>query len=139
MVSPETDIEESDVAKRNMILGTHLLGWNSSALGDFVSRFDDLASKAGLEEGSTDEQEPDDCQWSHVISWQHGSVPDPVGRSLRGFPDWVVNSTPRPSTNRVTFCNWKYFTKDTPLLDSGLIGPVRIRFGQKFSLTADEN
>jgi len=81
-----------------------------------------------------DEQEPDDCQWSHVISWPHGPVPDPVGRSLSIIPDWVINKTPRPSSGRITFCNWKYFTKDTPLLESGLLGPVLIRFGQRFEL-----
>lgn len=81
-----------------------------------------------------DEQEPDDCNWSHIISWPHGHQPTPVGRSLAGIPQWVIDKTPRPSSGRITFCNWKYFTKDSPLLDSGLIGPVQIRFGQRFEL-----
>lgn len=81
-----------------------------------------------------DEQEPEDCQWSHIISWPHGHQPTPVGRSLRGIPQWVIDQTPRPSSGRVTFCNWKYFSKDTPLLDSGLIGPVRILSGRRFEL-----
>ena len=81
-----------------------------------------------------DEQEPDDCNWSHIISWPHGHQPTPVGRSLAGIPQWVIDKTPRPSSGRITFCNWKYFTKDSPLLDSGLIGPAQIRFGQRFEL-----
>jgi hypothetical protein len=81
-----------------------------------------------------DEQEEDDCQWSRVVSWQHTTVPDPVGRSLVRIPEWVINGEPRPSGGRITFCNWKYFNKDTPLLESGLIGPVQIRFGQRFKL-----
>lgn len=81
-----------------------------------------------------DEQEPDDCQWSHIISWPHSAKPDPVGRSLRLVPDWVINQEPRPSQGRVTFSNWKYFDKDTPLLESGLIGPVSIRAGLQVEL-----
>jgi hypothetical protein len=81
-----------------------------------------------------DEQEPDDAQWSHVISWPHSAKPDPVGRSLSRIPDWVINQEPRPSQGRITFSNWKYFNKDTPLLDSGLIGPVRVVTGQQFEL-----
>lgn len=81
-----------------------------------------------------DEQEPDDCKWSHVISWPHGDQPEPVGRSLSMIPDWVINKTPRPSPGRITFSTWKFFDKDSPLLDSGLLGPVRLEGAHRFTV-----
>jgi hypothetical protein len=81
-----------------------------------------------------DEQEPDDCKWSHVISWPHGDQPEPVGRSLSVIPDWVINKTPRPSPGRITFSTWKFFDKDSPLLDSGLLGPVRLEGAHRFTV-----
>jgi hypothetical protein len=49
-----------------------------------------------------------------------------IGRNLQVVPDWVINKTERPSKNRITFCTVDFFKKDTPLLPSGLIGPVKI-------------
>jgi hypothetical protein len=42
------------------------------------------------------------------------------------FPDWLLNGTPRTS-GRVTFTTVRYYGKDSPLLESGLIGPVSIK------------
>jgi hypothetical protein len=42
------------------------------------------------------------------------------------IPEWVRNNTERPSKNRISFCTMDFFEKDTPLLPSGLIGPVQI-------------
>jgi hypothetical protein len=47
------------------------------------------------------------------------------GNLLR-WPEWLVKNEPRPSKGRYTFATWKHFTKDSPLLPSGLLGPVRI-------------
>jgi len=41
------------------------------------------------------------------------------------WPDWVLNKEPRPS-QRFTFTSWKHYSKDSPLLSSGLLGPVTI-------------
>jgi hypothetical protein len=41
------------------------------------------------------------------------------------FPDWLLNGTPRTS-GRVTFTTVRYYSKDSPLLESGLMGPVTI-------------
>ena len=42
---------------------------------------------------------------------------------------WLGQNTskdqPRPG-KRVGFCSWNYFTKDSPLMESGLLGPVRL-------------
>ena len=48
------------------------------------------------------------------------------GRALKAYPDWFVSNQPRPETNRLAFVNWYYHRKDTPLIPSGLLGPVRL-------------
>ena len=65
-----------------------------------------------------DEQEPADMEWltGHMNS----------GNFLKEFPDWFLNNQPRPSKGRYCFTTWNYFTKNSPLVSSGLLGPVRI-------------
>ncbi|MEC5145076.1 glycosyl hydrolase [Chitinophaga sp. 212800010-3] len=41
------------------------------------------------------------------------------------WPDWLLKNEPRNS-GRFTFSTWKFYTKDSPLLPSGLHGPVVI-------------
>lgn len=48
------------------------------------------------------------------------------GNHLKKWPDWLVKGEPRPKTGRITFATWRYFTKDSPLLPSGLLGPVKL-------------
>jgi hypothetical protein len=50
------------------------------------------------------------------------------GNLLR-WPEWVNGKTPRPPTGRYAFATWSHFKKDSPLLPSGLLGPVRILAG----------
>lgn len=64
-----------------------------------------------------DEQEPADLEW---INGHQG------GRFLKEFPDWFVKNQTRPSKGRYCFTTWNYFTKDSPLVSSGLIGPVEL-------------
>jgi hypothetical protein len=59
-----------------------------------------------------DEQLPDDREWS--------------GKHLKDWPQWVLDGKPSP-TGRFTFTTWHHWTKDEPLLESGLIGPVVLR------------
>lgn len=61
-----------------------------------------------------DEQFPDDMGWN--------------GSQLKGWPDWFVKGTPRPEPRRKTFTTWRHNYKDTPLLPSGLLGPVMLRW-----------
>jgi hypothetical protein len=65
-----------------------------------------------------DEQEPPDCEW---IPGARGN-----GGSLKEFPDWFFKNEPRPSKGRYCFTTWNYFTKDSPLIPSGLLGPVKL-------------
>jgi hypothetical protein len=70
-----------------------------------------------------DEQEPEDCEWlpGHVFGPNlYG------GRYLKRFPDWFVKKEPRPSKGRYCFTTWNYFSKDSKLVPSGLLGPVRL-------------
>jgi hypothetical protein len=41
------------------------------------------------------------------------------------WPDWIKNGNPRTS-GRYTFATYRHYTKDSPLLKSGLLGPVTI-------------
>ena len=62
-----------------------------------------------------DEQYPDDCEWR--------------GITIARWPDWMVKGEPRPVKERVTFTTWKHWHKNSPLLPSGLIGPVTVQAG----------
>ncbi|TSJ39657.1 hypothetical protein FO440_18115 [Mucilaginibacter corticis] len=70
-----------------------------------------------------DEQDPDDCEWSPNGYFYNS------GKFLKAFPDWFLNNQPRPSKGRYGFTTWNYFSKDAPLIPSGLIGPVRLMNG----------
>ena len=67
-----------------------------------------------------DEQEPPD------FVWQEGDPRMKGGYFLKEFPDWFLKKEKRPSQGRYTFTTWNYFTRESPLSPSGLVGPVRI-------------
>ena len=58
-----------------------------------------------------DEQLPDDRKWN--------------GSRLAEWPQWVLEGKPSP-TGRVTFTTWHHWSKDSRLLESGLLGPVAV-------------
>lgn len=68
-----------------------------------------------------DEQFPDD------IGWQ--------GVTFNQWPEWFVKGTPRPEPRRKTFTTWHHNRKDTPLIPSGLMGPVMLRPGVEYPVT----
>jgi len=47
--------------------------------------------------------------------------------AIKKLPDWYVKGVPKPRGGRSTFSTWKHYSKDSPLLESGLIGPVLLR------------
>ncbi len=47
--------------------------------------------------------------------------------AIEELPDWYLKGEPKPDDGRVTFTTWKHHTKDSPLLESGLIGPVVLK------------
>ena len=46
--------------------------------------------------------------------------------AIRKLPDWYRNGVNKPEGGRVAFTTWKHYRKDSPLIESGLIGPVRL-------------
>ncbi len=58
-----------------------------------------------------DEQLPDDREWD--------------GKQLKAWPQWFLDGKPSP-TGRLTFTTWHHWTKNSPLLESGLLGPVKL-------------
>lgn len=71
-----------------------------------------------------DEQLPADVKWR--------------GASLQGWPEWLKNGQEgagqRPKTGRYTFATWRYFNKDSKLLESGLMGPVILKSTKKVAI-----
>ena len=60
-----------------------------------------------------DEQLPDEVEWN--------------GNAIARWPEWLVKGEPRPRTGRIAFTTWRFYRKDSPLLESGLLGPVTLR------------
>jgi hypothetical protein len=60
-----------------------------------------------------DEQLPQDCEYG-------------AGGNIVRWPEWLLKGEPRPTSGRYAFSTWKHFSKDSPLLPSGLMGPVRL-------------
>ena len=73
-----------------------------------------------------DEQEPDDIEWSEPLVYSYAPGKPVAGRYMSAIPDWLRKGTGRPSARRKTVGCFKFFTKDSPLLPSGLLGPVYI-------------
>lgn len=73
-----------------------------------------------------DKAEPEDCEWGPMRDFPYVEPVPMIGRNLQKVPDWVKNKTERPSKNRITFCTVDFFNKETPLLASGILGPVQI-------------
>ena len=46
--------------------------------------------------------------------------------NLVRWPEWILKPNPSPPSGRLTFATWKQYSKDSPLLPSGLLGPVRL-------------
>ncbi|WP_054560296.1 glycosyl hydrolase [Croceitalea dokdonensis] len=55
------------------------------------------------------------------------------GKRPKQLPNWLRNNTRRAS-ERTTFASWKHWDADSPLLPSGLLGPIVLRTYQKTSL-----
>jgi hypothetical protein len=45
---------------------------------------------------------------------------------LKRWPQWLVEGKPSPA-GRWTFATWRFWNKDSPLQESGLLGPVTLQ------------
>ena len=70
-----------------------------------------------------DEQEPDDVEWSEPVAFGSDPNSSTIGRFMKEVPEWLSKGLPRP-TKRKAVVSFKFFEKDTPLLRSGMMGPV---------------
>jgi len=71
-----------------------------------------------------DDMLPTDADWSKNFA-PGVPVPPTHGSILTRWPQWLLDGKPSP-TGHVTFTSWKLWTKDDPLMESGLLGPVQI-------------
>ncbi len=71
-----------------------------------------------------DERFPDDC--TPGGTWKTGPIP--------AWPEWFLQGRPRPEPRRQTFTTWKYYTADSPLLPSGLLGPVTLQMSWRLGV-----
>jgi hypothetical protein len=65
-----------------------------------------------------DEQLGEDAQWRRSHFGE--------GQVLAQWPDWLLQGESSPA-GRIAFTTWKHYTKTSPLLPSGLIGPVTLQ------------
>lgn len=72
-----------------------------------------------------DEQLPEENEYQQPTF--PGKFASLYSGSLKTLPQWYLNGQPKPPGGRVTFTTWKHYQKDSPLLPSGLLGPVVIR------------
>lgn len=74
-----------------------------------------------------DEHEPDDVEWGDKLYYDYVPGRPYIGRYMKAIPDWLNSPSKRPSKDRRTLVNFNFFTSGTPILPSGLLGPVEIR------------
>jgi len=51
--------------------------------------------------------------------------------TLKSWPSWLIADKPSP-TGRYTFSIWRLWKKNDALLESGLLGPVKLIPAQRF-------
>jgi hypothetical protein len=84
---------------------------------------------------------PEEGKFVDNADWMIGEKPGVDGkmapvmaRKIVALPDWYKAGQAKPAGGRVTFTPWTFFQADEPLLDSGLLGPVRLMFTRDVKL-----
>ncbi len=69
---------------------------------------------------------------NRLIGDEHLPEDSPRGPdgALKAWPEWVKEGKTSP-TGRFTFTSYRLWTKDSPLVASGLLGPVRLLRSEK--------
>jgi hypothetical protein len=88
-----------------------------------------------------DAQQPDpyprvDTEWpiGERFSADGKKQADVMAQKLVTLPDWYRTGQAKPEDGRVGFSTWNFFQKDEALLDSGLLGPVRLVFAETIAV-----
>ena len=55
--------------------------------------------------------------------------------TLKSWPQWLEDGKPSP-TGRHTFTSWRLWKKDSPLQESGLLGPVTISAAKQIVISS---
>ena len=80
-------------------------------------------------------------QWSNRLIGDERYLANHGGYKLEGYrptgkmPQWYVDNEPRPAGKRTTFTTAPFYKKDDPLMPSGLIGPIEIKFSKEVVYT----
>ena len=80
-------------------------------------------------------------QWSNRLIGDERYPANDGGYKLEGYrptgkmPQWYVDNEPRPAGKRTTFTTAPFYKKDDPLMPSGLIGPIEIKFSKEVVYT----
>ncbi|HEY2328464.1 MAG TPA: hypothetical protein VGI63_01465, partial [Verrucomicrobiae bacterium] len=53
--------------------------------------------------------------------------------TLKAWPKWLQDDGPSP-TGRYTFTTWRLWSKDSPLQESGLLGPVSLKYAARLAV-----
>lgn len=89
-----------------------------------------IADAALAEEGSYV-----DGDWAIGEHFSADGKKSPVmARKITALSDWYREGKPKPEGGRVTFTPWTFYQADEPLLDSGLLGPVRVVFADEVTV-----
>jgi hypothetical protein len=68
-----------------------------------------------------DEQMPADCIYRENASKF-------TNNGILEFPHWLTDPQKAKARQRYTFSTWRHYSADSPLVESGLIGPVKLKF-----------
>ncbi|WP_262485542.1 glycosyl hydrolase [Croceitalea dokdonensis] len=76
-------------------------------------------------------------QWSNRLIGDERYPPNDGGYQLGPhratdltMPAWYTNNEPRPKGKRTTFTTAPFYKKDDPLMPSGLLGPITLKFSK---------
>lgn len=58
---------------------------------------------------------------------------------IKKLPEWYLQGKPKPAGNRIAFTTWKHYEKTSPLVESGLLGPVMLTVGKIEKLIISES
>ncbi len=69
------------------------------------------------------------------LTYQKEGVSKFTDGKLLALPDWLYDPAKKAAYKRHGFATWKHFEADSPLLPSGLLGPVKIEWFNRLALS----
>jgi len=67
-----------------------------------------------------------DAQYPSADVYEPGGKPGEL--MIKEIPAWLRNGEPRPETKQKTFVTCQFYSENSPLVESGLLGPVQLNF-----------